>query len=661
MLIKNNVFVFFCFLIFPILGHSQNPSKGRITKKIIADIKAAEDALLNNQTKKAEKLYLKVLEKMPNYVVALRGLSVLYQLEDRHEESAKLRSKILAENPMFSRLLYSETAISYFRSGDYPAAEYYFKQFEEIIKMPLTDFGLNAQKEIELEGNHARQLSNNIQACKLAKKAPFSKYLSEIQNLGPIINSKGDEYFPFMINSGSQLYFTRQGNKHNNENLFLSTKNNDLWSSPEILDATINTVTNEGMASFTRDGRQLYFTACQRENVQGTCDIQTAQVVDNQISNISPVEGQLNSHRWESQACISCDGSTLFFASTRAGGFGSTDIYWSRLQSDRTWSEPENLGPTINTAMDEEAPFITDDGKTLFFSSTGHLGLGEQDIFMSKLEENGKWGVAINLGSPINTGYREIGFFLAGNGLTGFLSSDRPGGEGKMDIYQFDLKEALPNKSLTYVEGFVKDAHTNLPIQTVLYDSANLPIPTDKEGRFFRCLPSEKLFDFSITENDYLPYQYAEVIPKWDNSKPFRLDILLNPIKKEVTEPIKVVESPKLKINSLSVYFDLNDFALSNDSKIKLIDLVQNLNDQEIKSIEILGFTDLSGTFEINDVLSEKRAYSVKEFLLEKKLSHLEKLSVNLSVEGKGVFQGNVSEKEKRKVEIIWTTFPVQN
>ena len=88
---------------------------------------------------------------------------------------------------------------------------------------------------------------------------------------------------------------------------------------------------------------------------------------------------------------------------------------------------------------------------------------------------------------------------------------------------------------------------------------------------------------------------------------------------------------------------------------------MQNLNDQEIKSIEILGFTDLSGTFEINDVLSEKRAYSVKEFLLEKKLSHLEKLSVNLSVEGKGVFQGNVSEKEKRKVEIIWTTFPVQN
>ena len=661
MLPINNALLFFCFLIFPILSSSQTPSKVKITKKVIEAIEAAEAALLNKRTKEAEKHYLKILEKNPNYVVALRGLSVVYQYEDRHEESAKLRSKILAINPVFSRLLYSETAISYFRSGDYSSAEYYFKQFEEVLKMPRTEFGLNGEKERGLEVSHALQLTNNLQACKLAKKTPFSKYLSVIQNLGSVVNSKGDEYFPFLINGGSQLYFTRQGNKHNNENLFLSTKKNDLWSSPEILDATINTITNEGMASFTRDGRQLYFTACQRRNVRGTCDIQIAQVIDNQISNVNPVEGHPNSHRWESQACISCDGSTLFFASTREGGFGSTDIYWSHLQSDRTWSEPENLGPTINTDMDEEAPFITDDGKTLFFSSTGHLGLGEQDIFMSKLQKNGEWGVAINLGAPINTGYREIGFFLAGDGLTGFLSSDRPGGEGKMDIYQFDLKEALPNKALTYVEGFVKDADTNLPIQTVLYDSANLPIPTDEDGRFFRCLLSEELFDFSITENDYLPYQYAEVIPRWDNSKPYRLDIFLHPVKKVITEPIKVVESPKLIIDSLTVYFDFDKYALTSNAQVKLQEMVQKLSGRKIESLEILGFTDLSGTIEYNDVLSEKRANSVEAFLLKKNSSLVEKISVNLVVEGRGIFQGNVPERVKRKVEIIWTSFSVQN
>jgi len=195
----------------------------------------------------------------------------------------------------------------------------------------------------------------------------------------------------------------------------------------------------------------------------------------------------------------------------------------------------------------------------------------------------------------------------------------------------------------------------------VLYDSANLPIPTDEEGRFFRCLLSEELFDFSITENDYLPYQYAEVIPKWDNSKPYHLDILLNPIKKVITEPIKLVESPRLKIDSLTVYFDLNDYSLTNNAQVKLQEMVQKLSDQKIESLEILGFTDLSGTIETNDILSKKRANSVELFLLKKKSSLVEKISVNLVVEGRGIFQGNVPEREKRKVEIIWTTFSVQN
>ena len=170
------------------------------------------------------------------------------------------------------------------------------------------------------------------------------------------------------------------------------------------------------------------------------------------------MDGYANSEKWESQASISCDGSLLFFASNRKGGLGGTDLWMSTRQADGSWSDPKNLGPKINTELDEEAPFITNDGKTLYFSSTGHLGMGEQDLFMSRLDDKGNWMAAINLGEPINTASRELGFFLSADGKTGYFSSNRKGGMGGMDIYKFELSEYLYAEPITFVEGFVKDS-----------------------------------------------------------------------------------------------------------------------------------------------------------------------------------------------------------
>lgn len=145
-------------------------------------------------------------------------------------------------------------------------------------------------------------------------------------NLGSPINSSGNEYFPFLLNDKEMLYFTRQGNGRNDENLFFSQKQDSLWSEPNMVDATFNTNRNEGMATFTRDGYQLFFTACQRQNVNGTCDIQKATIVNGQIASIKVLEGDLNSQRWESQACINCDGTILYFSSNREGGIGGADL-----------------------------------------------------------------------------------------------------------------------------------------------------------------------------------------------------------------------------------------------------------------------------------------------------------------------------------------------
>ncbi len=647
----DHVLVLFFIVFFPLIGCSQTPSNGKISKKVISLIKAAEEALLNQKIEEAEKLYLKAIEKKSDYVIALRGLSTVYQLQGKHQLSAELLSGIIAEKPHFSRILYAETAIAFFRSGEYELAETYLKQFEKIIKLPISKFGINGQREISIEGKYVKNLANNIKACQLARSAPFSNYLDTIINLEAPINSTKNEYFPFLTDQGSQLYFTR---REANENLYLSKKEQTNWSIPTALDASFNTNLNEGMATFTRDARKIYFTACQRTNVQGTCDIQNGFLINGKIDSIQVLKGNLNSDGWESQACVSCDGRSIFFASNRAGGFGSTDIYFSQLQADQRWSIPENLGSTINTAMDEEAPFITDDGQTLFFSSTGHLGLGEQDIYMSQLQENGEWGVPVNLGPPINTGYRELGFYLSGNGMTGYFSSDRPNGIGKMDIYEFNLKEKLPNKSLTFVEGFVKDSVTRTPIQTVLLTRNNLSIPTDKDGRFFRCIPSDEIFSFNINEKGYQPFSFSEAMSDQANQNTYHLDILLSPIKKILTEnSIKEILPTRIS-KTYSIYFDFDVYFLTAKAKSELDWLVKKLNESSIGNIEIIGYTDPKGSKKYNDNLSKKRAETVAKFLKQSEIPFVES---EVIIEGQGVFQDSSVDRERRKVEITWTLF----
>ncbi len=644
MLSFNNLCLFFFIFLLPIFGVSQN-TRVRISKKLVSIIQEAEAALLNNRFDKAEALYLSALKKKSDYVVAKRGLSIVCQAKNNYQASAEMLQEIVSDQPYFSRVIYAEMAHAFFRAGQYDLAEQYFNEFAEIIKLPIAEFGINGEKEFEREGIYAAQLSKHIEACQIAKEKPFAKYLLSIKNLGDPINSSLDEYFPFLMNGGKQLYFTR---KEFDENLYLTTKKNTNWSIPVSLDAIFNTNKNEGMASFTRDGRQIYFTACQRSNVQGTCDIQNGFLKNEKIIATQPLKGGLNSDRWESQACVSCDGRTIFFASNRLGGYGSTDLYWSQLQEDQTWSEPQNLGPNINSKMDEEAPFITDDGLTLFFSSTGHLGLGEQDIYMSQLQENGQWGAAINLGAPINTGYREIGFFLAGDGKTGYFSSDRPNGKGKMDIYQFDLKEGLPNKSLTYLEGFVKDSITKLPIQTVLYTEDNVPIFTDSTGRFFQCLFTEEVFNFKVTQKKYHPYTFSKIILKQENTNHYHLDVLLSPIKNDLTE--NTIE--KILPKKTTLYFEFDSDQLTASAQTILTAFIKEIKDLPIDHIQIIGYTDSSGSIKYNDLLSRKRATSVANFLKQSEGWNVKNKILEIMIEGRGVLQSSVVSHEKRKVAI---------
>ena len=161
-----------------------------------------------------------------------------------------------------------------------------------------------------------------------------------------------------------------------------------------------------------------------------------------------PLSQTINTNSWESQPCVSADGKELYFVSRRNG---NADIYFCQRNTDGTWGEPQNIGAPINTKGTEMAPFLHPDGRTLYFSSDKHIGMGGFDLFMSRRNAEGSWQTPVNLGSPVNTSGDEINFFVAADGKTAFISSVREGGQGGYDIYTFELDEAFRSDSANYL------------------------------------------------------------------------------------------------------------------------------------------------------------------------------------------------------------------
>jgi len=406
-----------------------------------------------------------------------------------------------------------------------------------------------------------------------------------------------------------------------------------------------------------RDGRRLFFTACQRPDVMGTCDIWEAMTDGRHITQAEPINGFANSEAWESQASISCDGNDLYFASSRPGGLGGTDIWVSHKDEQGRWGEAKNLGPQVNSTGDEEAPFITNDGKVLYFSSTGHLGLGEQDIFVSRLQTDGVWGFAKNLGMPVNSAFRELGIFISADGKTGYFSSNRTGGHGGMDIYKFNLPNQLSSDQITYLEGYVRDSITQVPIACTVNLTGRTAIKTDADGRFFLCLKAEDTLRVEIRASQYHPYKNQFLVPKWDNHDSYHINLLLDPTFKlpayagDLLVEKGVPMAAKLPTNELheEILFDFDKAELKPSDVEKLERFFRDSFDgKTIETVEIVGYADEKGTDAYNLELSEKRAKAIGALLKSKGIK------VNkVYVEGKGKATDGRPDWQSRRVDVV--------
>jgi outer membrane protein OmpA-like peptidoglycan-associated protein len=548
--------------------------------------------------------------------------------------------------------LYYETAMLHFQSGNYSRALDLFGQFRELQELPASHFGILGETEHEKEREYLSGLNDQILACGIAREAAKFSRVEAVENLGPAINSSADEYFPCVSNDQTWILYTSRRNRFADEDLFVSFFAGE-WMEGLAMPPSFLTSHNEGMSTLVRNGRRMFFTACGRPAVLGTCDIWEADMDGPNVLRTDRPEGELNSDAWDSQATVSCDGQTIYFASNREGGSGGTDIWMSRLLPDGSWDTPVNLGPAINTPADEEAPFITNDGKSLFFSSNGHDGLGEQDIFLSRFDQTtGQWSRPMNLGPPVNSAFRELGLFLTADGQTGYFASNRAGGYGGMDIYQFDLPELLSGRPITFVEGQVLDSVTWQPLSATLFTDDQNKVYADEDGRFFLCLPVDSIFTFTIIEPGYAVYYDQVRVPVWNNRKPYPLSILLQPTQILYTEEAGIISfsgNPGRQV-SHAVYFDFDQAELTDQAIRSIESFLAKLPEHSgIREVEIIGFSDQVGSEKYNLVLSENRAKSVALYLKEQGF-HIDRLYIA----GSGELITSIPEAEKRKVEVVF-------
>jgi len=380
-----------------------------------------------------------------------------------------------------------------------------------------------------------------------------------------------------------------------------------------------NTEYNQGAVSITIDNNQLYVTICEGPN----CDIWVSYNENGQWTQLKNLGSAINGRRsWESQPSISSDGKMLFFASIRPGNIGfelddetthTSDIWYSVKDENGNWLPAKNLGPVINTPGNEKSPFIHSDSKTLYFSSDGHYGLGGYDIFYSKLQPDGTWSEPKNIGYPINTENDEIGFIVSTNGKKAYFSSNKLSDSKGWDIYSFDLYDEARPQEVIFYKGQVKDENgepledAKVIVKNVTDQHVTEAMVNKITGKYAIVIPVERPTDdyiLMVKKKDYAftsEYFKAEDIK---HDKPIEVNFQVKPI--EVGK--------KVKINN--IYFATNSAVFEKSSLVVLDNFLEFLNENPTLKIEIHGHTDNVGDDKSNQILSEKRAKAVADYLI---------------------------------------------
>lgn len=511
-------------------------------------------------------------------------------------------------------------AETFYKDKDYIKAEAYLKVF--VRNTRDNKKAVDIAKEMLYEIDITRQLKSN--------PVPF--------NPEPVegVSTSEDEYLPLISPDGELLFYTKQYMK-NDINSIYGNRLTEEFSLANRADSTymhyvdartmpepFNRGNNQGGISITIDNSTLFITQCISldDYEYRNCDIYISHRTAygwSEMENLGPnVNGKLT---WESQPSISPDGKTLFFASVRPENLGSTkeyqssDIYYTCLQEDNTWSKAKSIKKPINTEGNEKSPFFHADNRTLYFTSDTHNGLGGFDIFYSQ-QIDSSWTDPVNIGYPINTEEDDLGFVVSTSGERAYFASNKLNGNGGYDIYGFKLyKEARPDKVL-FVKGKLVNENgvgiidAKVEVQNATTREVSIGMMDNESGNYAVAMRIEEESD-----DDYLMVFKREnssftsrLIDSddMDSNQPTDINVTIQPI--ETGQAVRLHD----------IYFDFASAEIQKKSFIVLDNFVDFLNENPNLTFEIHGHTDDVGDDQSNMILSKQRAKTIYDYLLNK-------------------------------------------
>jgi outer membrane protein OmpA-like peptidoglycan-associated protein/Tol biopolymer transport system component len=477
------------------------------------------------------------------------------------------------------------------------------------------------------------RIDKMIENCEFAIEAIKNPVDFNPINLGSSINSELPEYFPSITADDSTFLFTRRVNDLSapggrQEEIFVSKKTpNNHWSNSSLVSNAINSKYNEGAPTFSPDGQYIIFVGCETgakgdyeygddRKGYGSCDLFYSQNNGTNWSKPVNLGSKINSKHWETQPSFSSDGKTLYFIrgmtyDRQRRNPDNQDIYVTTITEDGQWSKPEKLPPNINSPHREESVQIHPDGKTLYFSSNGHPGMGGMDLYMSRKLDDNTWSDPINLGYPLNTYKNDISILISPKGDKGYFSSDREGGYGDLDLYSFNVDKKFKPLPITFIKGKIIDAESKLPLfaffQLTDLKKGNIISQMQSKlenGEFLITVPKNIDFALHAEKEGYMFY----------SRNIYRDNLSLS------KDGFLIIELEKVKPGTFileNIFFEKSKSSLKKSSLVELNKVLKLMQINPDLKVQISGHTDSDGDDDFNLELSINRAKSVVNWLIE--------------------------------------------